>query len=88
MAPLGLTAALRHVCEKAGLGNLYTLHALRHTAATWMLAAGTDIKTAQRILGHSEAGILLRTYAHAIEGRGRSAVDAIEAALGETENTK
>ena len=77
MAPLGLTAALRHVCEKAGLGNLYTLHALRHTAATWMLAAGTDIKTAQRILGHSEAGILLRTYAH-----------AIEAALGETEKTK
>jgi integrase len=82
VAPMGLSAAFRHVTEQAGLGGRYTLHALRHTAATWMLAGGTDIKTAQRLLGHSEAGILLRTYAHAIEGRGREAVGTIESTLG------
>ena len=80
-APLGLTAAFRHVTEQAGLGGRYTLHGLRHTAATWMLAGGADVKTVQRILGHADATILLKTYAHAIEGRGKAAVDTIEAAL-------
>ena len=81
MQPLGLTAAFRHVSEQAGLGSRYTLHGLRHTAATWMLAAGSDVKTVQRLLGHSEATILLRSYAHEIEGRDRKAVNTIEAAL-------
>jgi ABC-type phosphate/phosphonate transport system permease subunit len=46
-----------------------------------MPAASSDVETVQRLLGHAEATILLRTYADAIEGRGRQAVDTIEAAL-------
>ena len=78
--PHGLSEAFRHVCKAAGLEG-YTLHGLRHTAATWMLAGGMDVMSVQAVLGHSEAGTLLRFYAHAMDGRGRSAVDMIEQQL-------
>lgn len=39
-------------------------HDLRHTAATMLFDADVDVKTAQRILGHSSISITLGIYAH------------------------
>lgn len=41
-------------------------HELRHTQATQLLANGTDVKTVQTRLGHSNASLTLNWYAHAI----------------------
>ena len=39
--------------KKIGLdGAGYSVHKLRHTAATMMLSGGVDVKTVQEVLGH------------------------------------
>jgi integrase len=45
-----------------------TLHSLRHTHASMLLASGVDIMTVCRRLGHSSPTITLQTYAHLIHG--------------------
>jgi len=43
--------------EKAGLGNMgYSVHKLRHTAATLMYQHGNDIRVLKDILGHENLG--------------------------------
>jgi integrase len=52
------------------------LHDLRHFYASGLIAAGCDVVTVQRALGHSAATTTLRTYAHlwpTAEDRTRSA---------------
>jgi integrase len=41
-----------------------TLHDLRHFYASGLIAAGCDVVTVQRALGHASATTTLRTYAH------------------------
>jgi integrase len=81
IAPISLTYAFRHISEAAGLGGQYSLHSLRHTAATWMIGDGTDIRTVQAILGHSEAGTTLRIYSHVVSGLAAEAVEKIQSRL-------
>jgi integrase len=40
------------------------VHALRHFYASGLIAAGCDVVTVQRALGHASAAVTLRTYAH------------------------
>ena len=48
----------------AGINNeTYSVHTLRHTCATLMFKAGTDIKTIQEILGHSTVDVT-KIYTH------------------------
>ena len=42
----------------------FTLHDLRHFFASGLIAAGCDVVTVQRALGHSSATITLGTYSH------------------------
>jgi integrase len=84
LSPYSLSNAFRHVAEKAKIGKVYTLHSLRHTAATWMLAGGMDIKTVQHVLGHTEAKTTMDTYGHVVDGRTKTAVALIESRLRKT----
>ena len=54
--------------ERAGLLAM-TYHALRHTAATLLLASGADVKSAQRVLGHAKASHTLDLYADYVPDR-------------------
>jgi len=45
-------------------GVAYRLHDLRHYFASGLIAAGCDVVTVQRALGHSSAAITLGTYSH------------------------
>jgi integrase len=53
----------RPVRRRVGLEGL-TVHALRHFYASGLIAAGCDVVTVQRALGHHNASVTLRTYAH------------------------
>jgi len=44
-----------------------TVHSLRHSYASTMLASGASIKALQRSLGHASATLTLNTYSHLIE---------------------
>ena len=49
--------------EKAGIDE-FTLHDLRHFYASGLIAAGCDVVTVQKALGHSTPSITLNTYSH------------------------
>jgi len=53
----------RRVRRAAGLAG-YTLHDCRHFYASGLIAAGCDVVTVQRALGHSSATITLGVYSH------------------------
>lgn len=54
----------RMIRKRAGLPAEYTLHTLRHFYASALIAAGCDVVTVQRVLGHAQPSITLNTYSH------------------------
>ena len=51
--------------NRAGAGlDQFTLHDLRHFYASGLIAAGCDVVTVQRALGHAKPSTTLNTYAH------------------------
>lgn len=58
-----------------------TLHDLRHTAASWMLAGGVDVAAVARILGHTTPSTTLGIYAHALPAAETRAMMAIDERL-------
>lgn len=49
--------------QKAGLPKR-PFHTLRHTAASYLLAMGCDIRTVQQVLGHSQVSLTANLYTH------------------------
>jgi site-specific recombinase XerD len=54
----------RRIREAARLPDEITLHTLRHTFASNLIAQGCDVVTVQRALGHSTPSITLNVYSH------------------------
>ncbi len=52
------------IIKKTGLPDDVTPHILRHTYATRLFYGGVDVKTAQRLLGHSTVQMTLDVYTH------------------------
>ena len=59
-----------------------TLHSLRHTHASMLIAAGVDILTISRRLGHASPSITLDVYGHLVHGSDDRAAKIMEAAFG------
>lgn len=62
--------------EISGVNKKWRLHDLRHWGATTGIGLGHDVRTVANRLGHANAALTLRTYAHAFP--------SADAALAET----
>ena len=58
-----------------------TLHALRHTHVSQLIAAGLDVVTVSRRIGHSNPTVTLNVYAHLFGRTDIRAAAAVESAL-------
>jgi integrase len=76
----------RSLRDKIGIEN--RLHDLRHFYASGLIAAGCDVVTVQRALGHSSASVTLDTYSHlwpdANDRTRKAAAGLVDQALGST----
>lgn len=52
--------------DRAGLGDIYTVHSLRHTCATEMLKGGASIRHVQELLGHADIATT-QIYTHVVQ---------------------
>jgi integrase len=73
LSPMSLTLLLRQVMRRAGISGRPPTHGWRHTAATVLVASGTDVKTVQTRLGHSTPAITLALYVHPTKERDKAA---------------
>ena len=81
LSPNGITKAWPRAMAEIGMPGV-TLHSLRHTHASTLIASGMDVLTVSRRLGHASAVVTLRVYGHLIAGTDDRAAQIMDAALG------
>jgi integrase len=84
--PNDLSRDWARACKALDLPKV-SFHALRHTHASALIAAGIDVVKISRRLGHASPSITLRVYAHLFDTRDDTAAKAIEAAMGAQDGT-
>jgi integrase len=67
--PDSVSSAVSLLCKRLKLPTGVSLHTLRHTHGSHLLAAGMEITAVSERLGHSSVRVTQEIYAHAIPGR-------------------
>ena len=87
MNPDTLSGWFRSFIRKTDLHGVH-IHTLRHTNATLLIAAGENIRTVSRRLGHSQTSTTSNIYSHAIESADARAAETLENILAPVKSTK
>jgi integrase len=66
-SPGAVSKAWERTMSSIGMPEI-TLHSLRHTHASMLIASGMDVLTISKRLGHSSPAITLGVYGHLIHG--------------------
>jgi integrase len=80
MSPDAMSWRWRSACKSLGLPRV-SFHALRHTHASALIAAGVDVVQISRRLGHVNPSITLKVYAHLFRTKDTASAAAIENVL-------
>jgi integrase len=80
-APHGVTQKFRLVMEVLDIDC--TLHALRHTHVSQLIASGLDILTISRRIGHASPSVTLNVYGHMFRNTDERAAAIMETAFAE-----
>lgn len=67
--PDSISASVSALCRRLKLPKGVSLHTLRHTHGSHLIAAGMEITAVSERLGHSSPRVTQDIYAHAIRGR-------------------
>lgn len=67
--------------RRAGITDV-SLHTLRHSYGSYLLAGGVPVNAVSSAMGHSNATMTLNRYAHLLGGEQEQAAAVIEAAVG------
>jgi integrase len=68
------------LAERIGMPGI-TFHGLRHSHASQCIAAGVDIVTLSKRLGHAKPSVTLAVYAHMFNSDDSKAADAVNAIM-------
>jgi integrase len=69
LKPDSVSASVSALCRRLKLPKGVSLHTLRHSHGSQLLAAGLEITAVSERLGHSSPSVTHDIYAHAIRGR-------------------
>ncbi|MDQ1460820.1 MAG: hypothetical protein QOI08_2304 [Actinomycetota bacterium] len=75
-----MTRAFARLVKRSGLPRI-RLHDLRHTHATHLLAAGTNVRVTSERLGHASVAFTLDVYGHVLPGQQADAAAAVSALI-------
>jgi integrase len=80
LEPRNVNRSWAALCAKAGVREV-RLHDLRHSAASFMFAAGVDLKLVQTTLRHSRLATTADVYAHVLDEVQHQAADRMDGVL-------
>ena len=72
-----LQRAVKKAVAQSGIYKPVSVHTLRHSFATHLLQSGTDIRTVQELLGHSDVSTTM-IYTHVLKVAAGGAVSPLD----------
>ena len=92
LMPNSISSTVSRLCRRLGLPKGASLHVLRHSHASLLLADGVDLATVSARLGHSSVRTTADIYSHAIRGKDHAAAqcwdDIMQRSRVEVEKSK